>query len=262
MTYLSKAKATNVTEINSATGSNVYDEIARLNFTQELKISLFSYFTLNEKVKVNAESVLAICENDEDKFTYLNDILNSIKNSDLLEKSRSIENELVNECTTSVTDVEPSPEVDLKKFAQKLNLEQLEPDDPLKNENIKKFYEFAGPDFDWPSTSSIDERHEIYNHITSPSPKFLEGQGREIAMNLLAYRRLIESGELDDSKGNYVQIEHGKLVCCGEKISVEKYNELFKKNSGMVYAPVKHDKVIIRVFSTLDTTEKEWQVHM
>lgn len=76
MTNLSKAKATNVTEINSATGSNVYDEIARLNFTQELKISLFSYFTLNEKVKVNAESVLAICENDEDKFTYLNDILN------------------------------------------------------------------------------------------------------------------------------------------------------------------------------------------
>lgn len=79
-------------------------------------------------------------------------------------------------------------------------------------------------------------------------------------MNLLAYRRLIESGELDDSKGNYVQIEHGKLVCCGEKISVEKYNELFKKNPGMVYAPVKHDKVIIRVSSTLDTTEKEWQV--
>ncbi|PKK63971.1 hypothetical protein RhiirC2_788150 [Rhizophagus irregularis] len=201
MTNLSKAKATNVTEINSATGSNVYDEIARLNFTQELKISLFSYFTLNEKVKVNAESVLAICENDEDKFTYLNDILNSIKNFDLLEKSRSIENELVNEmikckcveCTTSVMDVEASPEVDLKKFAQKLNLEQLEPDDPLKNENIKKFYEFAGPDFNWPSTISIDERREIYNHITSPSPKFLEGQGREIAMNLLAYRRLIES---------------------------------------------------------------------
>jgi hypothetical protein len=54
---------------------NIFNEITHLNFAQKPKISLFSYFTLNEKVKSNAESALVFCKNDEEKLAYLNKIL-------------------------------------------------------------------------------------------------------------------------------------------------------------------------------------------
>ena len=98
------------------------------------------------------------------------------------------------------------------------------------------FTDFAGPDFTWPSTSDINERRDIYDHITDP--RLRKCQGEEIAINRLAYRRLIESGSLDSSKGDYVHIEHGKFVGYGTKLSVEKYMELIKKNPGMLYSPI------------------------
>ena len=86
------------------------------------------------------------------------------------------------------------------------------------------FTDFAGPDFTWPSTSDINERRAIYDHITYPDPRFQKGQGEEIAINRLAYRRLIESGSLDSSKGDYVHIEHGKLV--GYAFGLERKEQL------------------------------------
>jgi hypothetical protein len=61
-------------ETNFATSSNIYNEIFRFNFDQESKRFLFSYFTLNKKVKSNAECALAYCKNDEEKLDYLNKI--------------------------------------------------------------------------------------------------------------------------------------------------------------------------------------------
>ena len=85
-------------------------------------------------------------------------------------------------------------------------------------------------------------------------------QGEEIAINRLAYRRLIESGSLDSSKGNYVHIEHGKLVGYGAELSVEKYMELINKNPGMLYSLIEQEVVEIRFSSTANINLKEWQV--
>jgi hypothetical protein len=82
------------------------------------------------------------------------------------------------------------------------------------------FTKFAGPYFTWPSTCEISERHDIYDYITDPNHRFIEGQGKELAINRLAYRRLVESGSLDSSQGDYVRIEHGKLVGYERKISI------------------------------------------
>lgn len=74
------------------------------------------------------------------------------------------------------------------------------------------FTEFAGHDFTWLSTSEINECHDIYDYITDLNHRYIEGQGKELAINILAYHRLVESESLDSSQGDYVHIEHGKLV--------------------------------------------------
>ncbi|CAG8512468.1 1864_t:CDS:2 [Funneliformis mosseae] len=132
-----------------------------------------------------------------------------------------------------------SKDADLKKFVQKLELNKLEYYEPLKVEDIKKFYEFVGPDFEWPSTSRISERRAIYDYINNP-----------------------ESGSLDKSKGSYILLINGKLVGYGHKLSGEEYLELEKKNPGMLYAPIKQMTVFIRFSSTASVTLKEWQMHM
>lgn len=48
------------------------------------------------------------------------------------------------------------------------------------------FTEFAGPDFTWPLTSEISERRDIYDYITDPYHLYIEGQGKELAINRLA----------------------------------------------------------------------------
>ncbi|RIA88675.1 hypothetical protein C1645_774309 [Glomus cerebriforme] len=230
-----------MTNLSGTKDANIYNEIARLNLARRPKICLFSYFTINEKSKSSAETALSFCENDEEKLAYLNSILSLIESSVLSEKFHFTVND------------------DVEKFVQKLNLKQLEKFEPLKDKDIKKFYDFAGPDFTWPSTSDINERRAIYDYITDPDPRFQEGQGEEIAINRLAYRRLIETGSLDSSKGNYVHIEHGKLVGYGTKLSVEKYMELINKNPGMLYSPIEQEVVKIRFSSTANINLKEWQ---
>ncbi|CAI2187835.1 289_t:CDS:2 [Funneliformis geosporum] len=255
-----------MTNLSGTKDANIYNEIARLNFAQGPKTCLFSYFTINEKSRSSAERALSFCENDEEKLAYLNNILILIKNSVLPEKFHLTETESINDDKMPRPSPEVKPEVKGKfnnpfeEFVQKLDLKQLERYRPLKDEDIKKFYEFAGPDFTWPSTSEISERRDIYDYITDPNPRFIEGQGKELAINRLAYRRLVESGSLDSSQGDYVHIEHGKLVGYERKISMEKCKDLMEKNPGMLYAPIKQQTVVIRFSSTANVALKEWQV--
>ncbi|PKK59268.1 hypothetical protein RhiirC2_857424 [Rhizophagus irregularis] len=237
------------------TDANIYNEIARLNLAQRPKIYLFSYFTINEKSKSSAETALSFCENDEEKLAYLNNILSLIESS----VHSTVNGDEMSSTSTEAEEMKFNDAV-FKKFVQKLNLKQLEQFEPLKDKDIKKFYDFAGPDFTWPSTSDINERRAIYDYITDPDPRFQEGQGEEIAINRLAYRRLIETGSLDSSKGKYVHIEHGKLVGYGSELSEEEYMELIKKNPGMVYSLIEQEAVRIRFSSTAN--KKEWQVNM
>ncbi|CAG8708152.1 10478_t:CDS:2, partial [Ambispora leptoticha] len=172
---------------------------------------------------------------------------------------------------------------DLEKFAQKLNFDQLRYG-PLTDKDIEKFYgtsksdpvllhlnsynlcyhfaEFVGPDFTWPPTMRTAERRLIFDYIAHPENWFEEGEGEELAKNTIAYRRLIESGQLDPSRGSHILIINGKVVRYGPKISGEEYEELATKNPGMLYAPI-IEKVVHAKFSSIqDDTNKEWQVHM
>ena len=121
------------------------------------------------------------------------------------------------------------------------------------------FTEFTGPDFTWPLTSEISERRDIYDYITDPY-HLHKGQGKEFAINRLAYRRLVESGSLDSSQGDYVRIEHGKLMSYEREISIEEYKDLTEKNPGLLYAPIKQQMVVIRFTSIANVQLKEWQV--
>ncbi|RGB27472.1 hypothetical protein C1646_769060 [Rhizophagus diaphanus] len=234
------------------TDANIYNEIARLNLAQRPKINLFSYFTVNEKSKTSAETALSFCENDEEKLAYLNNILSLIESS----VHSTVNGDEMSRPSTEAEEMKFNDAV-LEKFVQKLNLKQLEKFELLKDKDIKKFYDFIGPDFTWPSTSDVNERRAIYDYITDPR---FQGQGEEIAINRLAYRRLIETGSLDSSKGKYVHIEHGKLVGYGSELSEEEYMELIKKNPGMLYSLIEQKVIRVRFSSTANL--KEWQVNM
>ncbi|CAI2183155.1 8466_t:CDS:2 [Funneliformis geosporum] len=251
---------------------NIYDEIDRLNFAKEQKSTLLSYFTFNDKAEASAEKALAVCRNDDEKLAYLNKVLILNKNSDLPKKphlsdSTSVDDsKMFDEVKENLNEEHVkkfnSKNADLKKFAQKLDLKQLEKYAPLKDKDIEKFYEFAGPDLTWPSASRVSTRRIIYDYITNPDPWFVEGQGEELAINTLEYFRLIGSESLDSCKGSHVHIVNGKLVGYGQEISGEELVELNKKNPGMLYAPIKQKSVVIRFSSTANVTLKEWQVHM
>jgi hypothetical protein len=125
------------------------------------------------------------------------------------------------------------------------------------------FTEFASEfadGFTWPLTSEISERRDIYNYITDPYHLYTKGQGKELAINRLAYRRLVESGSLDSSKGDYVRIEHGKLMSYEREISIEECKDLTEKNPGLLYAHIKQQSVVIRFISIANVQLKEWQV--
>ena len=116
------------------------------------------------------------------------------------------------------------------------------------------FIEFTGPDFTWPSTSDMGERRMVFDYIVNPNKWFREGEGKELATNTLAYRRLIESGTLDPSRGSHIHLINGKLVRYGPEISGKKYNELLSKYPGMYYAPIVEEKPVVRRFSSVTST--------
>ncbi|PKK57326.1 hypothetical protein RhiirC2_798237, partial [Rhizophagus irregularis] len=101
-----------------------------------------------------------------------------------------------------------SETTNVKDFAVKLGLDKF-----TKNkEEWKKFYatyplDFAGSDFVWPQPPDINERRLIFDYVVDP---YWEPIGSELAVNALEYRRLLDSGSLDQSR-EYVLIVHGKF---------------------------------------------------
>ncbi|CAG8610431.1 11822_t:CDS:2, partial [Ambispora leptoticha] len=147
---------------------------------------------------------------------------------------------------------------DLKGFVEKLGL-----DDEyfLKDKDkLKKFYDFVGPNFVWPSTMNIHDHREVFSYVVDPDWEV----GEEIATNAIAYRRLLESKNPDASKGTHILLAHGEIVRYGEEISSDEYEKLAEEYPGMFYVPiVSREPIVIRRFSAInDTTRKEWQVHI
>ncbi|CAB5358379.1 unnamed protein product [Rhizophagus irregularis] len=149
-----------------------------------------------------------------------------------------------------------SETTNVKDFAVKLGLDKF-----TKNkEEWKKFYDFAGSDFVWPQPPDINERRLIFDYVVDP---YWEPIGSELAVNALEYRRLLDSGSLDQSR-EYVLIVHGKFVRYG---SSEEEKKMRVDYPGCYYVPVKERIVELRRFSASDVNtnagaEKEWQVHI
>ncbi|CAG8642044.1 6363_t:CDS:2, partial [Paraglomus brasilianum] len=147
--------------------------------------------------------------------------------------------------------------VDLKKFVQKLHLDQMDYGE-LTDEDVEKFYEFVGPDFTWPPTMKNCERRLIFDCVTDPE----ERQGEGYAKNVIAYRRFTEAGQFDPSKGTHVLIIDGKIVRYGPKLWGKEHEEMVSKNPELLYAPLVEEVVGARFSSIEDVEQKEWQVHM
>jgi hypothetical protein len=106
------------------------------------------------------------------------------------------------------------------------------------------------------------DRHDIFYYITDPD---WDQVGEELAINTIAYVRLIESGAFKDKpKGTHVLIVHGKVLAYYEKdVSYKEYEELEKRYPGKYFAPTTVKTVLLRRFSANDDTiRKEWQVSL
>ncbi|CAI2171212.1 5028_t:CDS:2 [Funneliformis geosporum] len=145
----------------------------------------------------------------------------------------------------------------LKSFAKKLSLENI----AENKEELKKFYDYAHPDFAWHPTFEFNERLIIFDYIVNPD---WGSAGKELVTNTIAYRKLLESKSLDASKGTHILLINGQIVRYGNEISSECYDQLDKENPGMFYAPiVEPPPLVIRgVSATVDSVKKEWQVHI
>ncbi|RGB26598.1 hypothetical protein C1646_770225 [Rhizophagus diaphanus] len=141
-------------------------------------------------------------------------------------------------------------EGDLEKFAERLEINKF-----TENKNEwKKFYDFAGSGFDWPSTN-INERRLIFDYVVDPD---WDPIGEELALNAIKYCQLLKSNTLDQSC-EYVLIVNGKFVRYGTSDEEE---DLVKKYPGCYFVPVKKRVVELRKFSAINNeTIKEWQVH-
>lgn len=143
-------------------------------------------------------------------------------------------------------------EGDLGKFAERLELNKF-----TENKNEwKKFYDFAGLDFVWPSTN-INERRLIFDYVVDPD---WDPIGEELAANAIGYCNLLKSNTLDSSQGTHILLVHGKFVRYG---SSEEEEELVKEFPGCYFVPVEKRIVELRKFPAIDNnTNKEWQVRI
>ena len=55
--------------------SSIYAELARLKFNTEQKSALLYYLTKNGEAEAQAEKAFTACNNDEEKYAYLNLVL-------------------------------------------------------------------------------------------------------------------------------------------------------------------------------------------
>ncbi|CAG8588428.1 13333_t:CDS:2 [Ambispora gerdemannii] len=260
----------------SSTGkmTSIYAELARLKLNIKQKSALLYYLTENGEAEAKMEKAFGTCNDDEEKYAYLDLVLGGLS-----EKSRSTEIESVNLVTDDKTsephletefieklklDISKEPvfgkydpkDADLEQFVKKLRLDQMDYDE-LTGKDVQKFYEFVGPDFAWPPTMDNAERCLILGSVAH------EGrQGEEYAKNLIAYRRFKEAGQFDSSKGTHVLIIDGKIVGYGTEASGKEYKEIRSKRPGALYAPL-IEKVVYARFSSIEgVSKKEWQVHM
>ncbi|POG60502.1 hypothetical protein GLOIN_2v1712642 [Rhizophagus irregularis DAOM 181602=DAOM 197198] len=179
-------------------------------------------------------------------------------------------------------------EGDLEEFAERLGIKEFT-ENKVK---WKKFYNFAGLNFVWPSELNAYEHREVFDYIVDP---IWEPDGKELAINTIEYRRLLESGILDEPKGTrivdpirepdgkelaiecrrllgsgtldeskgtrtHVLLVHGKVIGYGNEISSKQSKELQKKFPGCFYAPIVEPFVELRRFyAVADNNTKEWQ---
>ena len=149
--------------------------------------------------------------------------------------------------------------------------------------------------FVWPSELNAYEHREVFDYIVDP---IWEPNGKELAINTIEYRRLLESGTLDEPKGTrivdpirepdgkelaiecrrllgsgtldeskgtrtHVLLVHGKVIGYGNEISSKQRKELREKFPGCFYAPIVEPFVELRRFyAVADNNKKEWQVCM
>ncbi|RIA80397.1 hypothetical protein C1645_838784 [Glomus cerebriforme] len=147
----------------------------------------------------------------------------------------------------------------LERFVKRLGLIQFPKYGEYSRNDLKKFYDFAGENFEWPVNMRIPERRMIINYIIRRDEKI----GRELATNAIAYRRLYESNKIESSKGSYVLIVNGEIKRYGEKISSEEYRELEEKYPGKYYVPTVEKPIVLRRFSALDDRMKNvWRVNI
>ncbi|GBC50108.1 uncharacterized protein OCT59_005729 [Rhizophagus irregularis] len=174
---------------------------------------------------------------------------NSVSNSQMSDTNFTSKPEMMNNNTVE------SP--DLESYAKKLGFNFAN-----NKDDLKKFYDFAGPDFIWPSTMTEYDCHDIFYYITDSE---WDPVGEEVATNTIAYHRLIESEAFRDKpEGMHVLIVHGKVLNYYEKdVSWEEYEELEKKYPGKYFAPITEKTVLLRrFFANDDTIRKEWQVNI
>ncbi|CAG8772252.1 10941_t:CDS:2, partial [Rhizophagus irregularis] len=174
---------------------------------------------------------------------------NSASNSQMSDTNFTSKPEAINNNTVE------SP--DLESYAKKISFNFANNEDDLR-----KFYDFTGSDFIWPSTMTEYDRHDIFYYITDPE---WDPVGEEFAINTIAYYHLIESEAFRDKlKGIHVLIVHGKVLNYYEKdVLWEEYEELEKKYPEKYFAPITEKTVLLRRFSTNnDTIRKEWQVNI
>ncbi|PKY30740.1 hypothetical protein RhiirB3_419018 [Rhizophagus irregularis] len=146
-------------------------------------------------------------------------------------------------------------EGDLEEFAERLGIKEFT-ENKVK---WKKFYNFAGLNFVWPSELNAYEHREVFDYIVDP---IWEPDGKELAIEC---RRLLGSGTLDESKGTrtHVLLVHGKVIGYGNEISSKQSKELQKKFPGCFYAPIVEPFVELRRFyAVADNNTKEWQTHI
>ncbi len=111
--------------------------------------------------------------------------------------------------------------------------------------NISSFYyllDFTPPHFAWPPTMDFQERRLVFDYIICPE---WGSAGKELATNTIAYHILLESKNPDASKGTHILPVNRQIVCYGNKLSSESYEQLDKENPGMFYVPVVEDPPIV-----------------
>ncbi|GES81119.1 hypothetical protein GLOIN_2v1717333 [Rhizophagus clarus] len=159
----------------------------------------------------------------------------------------------------SVSDKNEISDESLDKFVKRLEIDQFLTYSKYNKNDLKKFYDFAGDNFEWPVTMKVPERRVIINHII----RYNKEIGQELAKNAIAFRRLYEENKIDPTKGSHVLIVNGEIKSYENEFSWEKYRELDEKYPGIYFVPTIEKPIVLRrVEARNDEKEKSWVVNI